>query len=77
SIPQLRERAATLGFQDAVPGESLIWVQVDGYVYNQPDPTATPIRYTPTPAIYEDNFTGWLRRQLDRLRAQFENWSEE
>jgi cell division protein FtsB len=77
SIPYLREQAATLGFQDAIPGENLVWVQVDGYAYNAPAPTLTPVRITATPRTYDDNFAGWLRERWDWLRDQFNNWAEE
>lgn len=77
SIPRLQERAATLGFVTAVYPDNIQYIVVDGYVYDQPAPTLTPILQTATPQVYEDNFAGWLQRQMDRLQDQFEGWSEE
>ena len=76
SIPRMVERAATLGFVTAAP-EDIQWIVVEGYVYDQPAPTLTPVLVTATPQVYEDNFSGWLQRQLNWLRDQFDGWAEE
>lgn len=76
SVPRLIERASTLGFVTAGP-ESIQWISVDGYVYDQPPPTLTPILYTPTAQAYDDNFAGWLRQQLDALGELFDTWGQE
>lgn len=76
SVPSLFSRASTLGFVTAAP-EDIQYIVVEGYIYNQPAPTLTPVLMTPTPQVYDDNFAGWLRRQLDKLRALFENWGKE
>jgi len=76
SIPRLQERAAALGFTPAAL-ENQRWLVVEGYVYDQPAPTLTPVQITPTPQVYEDNFAGWLQRQIDHLRDQFSSWGEE
>jgi cell division protein FtsB len=73
SIPLLAERAATLGFVTASPND-IQYLVVEGYIYDQPAPTLTPVLVTPTPQIYEDNFAGWVERQLDALRDLFQNW---
>lgn len=73
SIPLLSERAATLGFVTASPND-IQYIVVEGYVYNQPAPTLTPVLVTPTPQVYDDNFAGWMQRQLDDLRSLFQNW---
>jgi cell division protein FtsB len=75
SIQALMERAATLGFVTASPND-IQYVVVEGYVYDLPAPTLTPVLYTPTPRVYEDNFAGWVNRQLDALRELFQNWGE-
>jgi hypothetical protein len=76
SVSALIERAETLGFVTAGP-EDIQYIVVEGYVYNQPAPTLTPVLVTPTPQIYDDNFAGWLRRQVDRLRELFDRWGQE
>ncbi|PJF44304.1 MAG: hypothetical protein CUN55_04690 [Phototrophicales bacterium] len=74
SIDNLMTRAATLGFADADP-DDIQYLIVDNYVYAQPTIVPTPIQPTPTPTNYEDNFAGWLARQFDALRKQFEEWA--
>lgn len=76
SLQSMYERATTLGFVTAGP-DSIQYIVVDGYVYDLPAPTLTPVLITATPQIYEDNFAGWLQRQFDALRNQFDNWGEE
>lgn len=76
SIPRMAERAATLGFVTAAP-EDIQWIVVDGYVYDQPAPTLTPVLQTATPQLYEDNFAGWVQRQMTWLRSQFSSWAAE
>ena len=76
SVPRLMERAATLGFVTAGP-EDIQYIVVEGYVYNQLAPTLTPVQVTATPQVYDDNFSGWLRRQVDALKNLFENWGQE
>ncbi|MFP4323605.1 MAG: hypothetical protein ACLFTK_14220 [Anaerolineales bacterium] len=76
SVPNLMERAAALGFVTARP-EDIQYIVIDGYVYDQPAPTLTPVLVTPTPQVYDDNFAGWLTRQFDALRALFTAWSQE
>lgn len=74
SLDSLYTRAAELGFEEAGP-EDIQYLVVDGYIYNQPAPTTTPIVVTPTPETYEENFAGWLKRQFDALRDQFQDWA--
>lgn len=76
SVPRLMEQAATLGFVTAAP-EDIQYLVVDGYVYDQPAPTLTPILVTPTPRVYDDNFAGWLARQVDALQEMFDRWGEQ
>lgn len=77
SLPRVMTRAAELGFREAGPGETQ-WVIVDGYRYNRPQSTPTP---TPAPTDtapeYDETLSGWIRKQLDALRDQFETWSSE
>jgi hypothetical protein len=75
-VPSLFERAATLGFVTAGP-EDIQYLVVEGYVYDQPAPTLTPRIETATPQVYDDNFAGWLDRQMDNLRELFEGWGQE
>jgi hypothetical protein len=37
----------------------------------------TPRIETATPQVYDDNFAGWLDRQMDNLRELFEGWGQE
>jgi cell division protein FtsL len=76
SVPRLMERAATLGFVTASV-DDIQYMVIDGYVFDQPAPTLTPVQVTATPQIYEENFAGWLKRQTDKLQDIFERWSNE
>lgn len=76
SIPNLIQRAEVLGFVTAGP-ESIQYLVVDGYVFAQPGPTITPVQISPTPLVYDDNFSGWLQRQFDSLQELFEKWGQE
>ncbi len=77
SLPRLMTRAAELGFRAADDSE-IMYLIVDGYRYDRPLTTPTP---TPAAAaateIYDDNFSGWLQRQWDSLRGQFDRWRSE
>ncbi len=73
-LDNLHTRAATMGFVEAGP-DDIQYIVVDGYSYEQPIPTTTPIALTATPETYEENFAGWLQRQFDELRDQFSNWA--
>jgi hypothetical protein len=77
SLPRVMTRAAELGFRQAGPGETQ-WVIVDGYRYNRPRVTPTP---TPAPTQaapeYDETLSGWIRKQLDALRKQFDEWRDE
>ncbi|MBN1202182.1 MAG: hypothetical protein JXJ20_10035 [Anaerolineae bacterium] len=75
SLPRVMTRAAEMGFRDAGPDE-IQYVIVDGYRYNRPQVTPTP---TPTPVgpeqeVYDETLSGWLRKQWDALKQQFEDW---
>ena len=73
-LDNLHTRAATLGFAEAEP-DDIQYIVVDGYSYEQPIPTSTPMALTATPETYEENFAGWLQRQFDDLRQQFSSWA--
>ena len=68
------DRAATLGFLPAEP-DDIIFLAVDGYVYNHPTEMPTLVTETEVPEDYEENFAGWLKNQFDQLRDQFSEWS--
>jgi cell division protein FtsL len=74
SLPRVMTRAAELGFHDAGPDE-IQWVIVPGYQYNRPQVTPTP---TPAPAqtepVYDETLGGWLQKQWDSLKKQFDEW---
>lgn len=74
SLPRVMTRAAELGFREA-GSESIRYVVVDGYRYDRPQVTPTP---TPTPEAsapdYDETLGGWLRKQWDALRRQFDEW---
>jgi cell division protein FtsL len=76
SLPRVMTRAAELGFHDAGDND-IQYLIVDGYRYNRPQITPSP---TPTPVepeqIYDETLGGWLRKQWDRLKQQFDNWRE-
>ncbi len=74
SIDSLMTRAVTMGFQDAEPND-IQYLIVDNYIYAQPTIIPTAVQPTPTPITYEENFAGWLSRQFDALRKQFEDWA--
>lgn len=73
NLESLQNRAATLGFVPANP-TNIIYLVVDGYVYNVPAPTPTLVQSTTTPEAYQENFAGWLKRQYDSLIDQFSEW---
>lgn len=74
SMPLRLTRAAEMGFRTAGP-EDIQYIIVDGYRYDRdpvtPTPTSTP---TPVAPEYPDTFEGWLRKQWDALKQQFEEW---
>ncbi len=77
SLPRLMTRAAELGFRSAQDDE-IMYLIVDGYRYNRPKITPTP---TPAPTdaaeIYDETLSGWLQKQWDSLRHQFDEWRSE
>ncbi len=75
SIDTLMTRAATIGFEPAGP-DDIVYLPVDGYVYDQPTQIPTSVQPTPTSPTYEENFAGWLNRQFDALRDQFSEWAQ-
>ncbi len=74
SLPRVMTRAVELGFREA--GEDEIqYIIVDGYRYNRPHATLTPTPAPPEPEeIYDETLSGWLRKQWDTLKQQFEEW---
>lgn len=74
SLPRMRTRAAEMGFREAQE-DDIQYIIVDGYQYDRPRLTPTP---TPTPAsadvYYEETLGGWLRKQWDAIKDQFEEW---
>lgn len=74
SLPLRMTRAAEMGFREANPGD-IQYIVVEGYRYNRPVVTATPTP-TPTPEApeYADTFEGWLQKQWDALKDQFDQW---
>ncbi len=77
SLPRVMTRAAELGFRQASDDE-IQYIIVDGYRYDRPatPPTPTP---TPTPPsqVYDETLGGWLRKQWDNLKRQFQEWQNE
>jgi cell division protein FtsL len=77
SLPRVMTRAAELGFHQADEAE-IQYIIVDGYRYDRPKVTPT---LTPTPPapeqVYDETLGGWLRKQWDSLRKQFQEWREE
>lgn len=76
SLPRVMTRAAELGFREASDDE-IQYIIVDGYRYDRPKVTVTP---TPTPPgaepVYDETLSGWLRKQWDSFKKQFDQWRE-
>lgn len=74
SLPRVMTRAAEMGFHQAGPDE-IEYIIVDGYRYQRPlvTPTPTPTA-TPAAASYDETLGGWLRKQWDSLKNQFDEW---
>lgn len=76
SLPRVMTRAADLGFHQANEDE-IQYLIVNGYRYDRPQVTPTP---TPTPVppqtVYDETLGGWLHKQLDGLKQQFEKWQK-
>ena len=74
SLPRLMTRAAEMGFHEAREDE-IQYIIVEGYQYDRPIIGATP---TPTPMaatqVYDETLGGWLRKQWDGLKTQFDDW---
>jgi hypothetical protein len=74
SLPRVMTRAAEMGFRQAGSGE-IQYLYVEGYHYSRPEVTPTP---TPAPTevapVYDETLEGWLRKQWDGLKKQFEEW---
>lgn len=74
SLPRVMTRAAELGFHEASEDE-IQYIIVDGYQYDRPEMTPTP---TPTPeapqTVYDETLSGWVRKQWDSLKEQFQEW---
>ncbi len=79
SLPRVMTRAAELGFREA--GEDDIqYIIVDGYRYRYDRPAITPSPTSTPPsseAIYDETLGGWLRKQWDTIKKQFEQWRSE
>ncbi len=77
SLPRVMTRAAELGFRQASDDE-IQYIIVDGYRYDRPATTPTPTP-TPTPPsqVYDETLGGWLRKQWDNLKRQFQEWQNE
>lgn len=73
SLDNLMTRAFELGFREAGQND-IQYIIVDGYTYAEPTMMPTQIRPTATSVDYEENFAGWLSRQFDALRQEFDNW---
>ena len=78
SLPRVMTRAAELGFHEADEDE-IQYLIVEGYRYDRPrvTPTATPSPVTPDEEIYDETLSGWLRKQWNSLKHQFEEWQSE
>lgn len=78
SVPRLLARAQELGF--TLAGRSQIeYLVVDGYNpnRNQIITQAEVARTNPTLPVYDESFSGWVQQQLDRLRVQFESFTNQ
>ena len=74
SLPRVMTRAAELGFHEA--GEDEIqYIIVNGYRYDRPKVTPTPVSTPAEPEqIYDETLSGWLHRQWDNTKREFEKW---
>ncbi len=76
SLAKLQERARALGFVQASTSDQLYLV-VEGYQPYQEE-TVAPLQEDIEDApIYDESFGGWLQRQLDSLRDQFEAFANQ
>ncbi len=77
SLPRVMTRAAELGFRQANEDE-IQYIIVDGYRYNRPQvtPTSTPTPVAPE-QVYDETLGGWIQKQWDSLKKQFQEWREE
>ncbi len=75
SVPRLLRRAQELGFTYA-DRETIEYLIVDGYMPEQPESVA-PLRPDEEEVLplYDETFSGWIRRQWELLVAQFEDWA--
>lgn len=77
SLPRVMTKAAEMGFREAQSDE-IQYIYVQGYRYNRPRITPTP---TPVPTepgtIYDETLSGWLRKQWDSFKQQFDTWRNE
>lgn len=74
SLPNLMATADAMGFRNAEPSE-IEYVIVEGYRYKRPVTTPTP---APTDVAaepeYDDTLSGWIQKQFDAFKKQFEDW---
>lgn len=77
SLPRVMTKAAEMGFREARTDE-IQYIYVQGYRYNRPllTPTPTPAP-TSTGAVYDETLSGWIRKQWDNFKTQFETWRNE
>jgi cell division protein FtsL len=77
SLPRVMTRAAELGFRPADENE-IQYLIVNGYRYDRPAVTPTPTPTPPAPEeVYDETLSGWLRKQWDSLKQQFDDWRSE
>ncbi len=74
SVPRLLARAQELGFS-AAGRERIEYLTIDGYNPNRAPIVTVVENQTEALPMYEEDFTGWLQQQLDRLSGQFESFT--
>lgn len=76
SLSKLQERAAALGFVTASTSDQLYLV-VEGYQPYQEETVAPLQDDIDSAPVYDESFSGWLQRQVDSFRSQFESFANQ
>lgn len=72
SLARLQAEAVRLGF---VPVRAMAFVLVEGYSATRSQTVAPLVPQEDDLPTYSDTFEGWLSRQIDGLRGQFEGFN--
>jgi hypothetical protein len=76
SLARLQRRAQDLGFVSATSADQEYLV-VNGYTANRSETVAPLGQDADAMTVYDESFGGWLQRQFDDLRRQFEGFNNQ